>query len=195
MNARNIVLVIPILAILPTGCDRQPPTAAVEPTNPSANTVTSLPRIDLDGLRTIINESAEANQVLVIDFWATWCAPCVAMFPELHGRLEANGQGVRLISASFDAPEDEGKAIAFLQEHHALHDAYLLVPDTDRQIEVVRALGNQWRDLVVPAILVFDTDGTLAGEFLQGGVVEAIVAKVDELLSPGVNREAAVTDG
>jgi thiol-disulfide isomerase/thioredoxin len=49
-----------------------------------------------------------AGQVVLIDFWAVWCAPCVAEMPVLHAAYEKYGPaGFTIFSVSFDdAPED-----------------------------------------------------------------------------------------
>ena len=58
---------------------------------------------NLDGkqhsLKTIIKE----NDVVLIDFWASWCGPCIAMFPDLK-KLYANysDQGFEIVSVSVD---------------------------------------------------------------------------------------------
>ncbi len=172
------------LAIALTACNReenQPP----PPQQSQASPAPQLPRIDLTGLQALIDENAQQRRVLVLDFWATWCKPCVDMFPALHTGLKNLGDRVRVVSVTLDAPGPlEAKAVNFLERHHATEDAYLLIPEPDARLDVVSGLGRRWQDLVVPAILIYDEDGRLAGEHLgeQTGGVEAILADVKRLI-------------
>ena len=139
--------------------------------------------VGLEEIRGLIREADRNDRVLVIDFWATWCVPCVAMFPDLHEGLKARGDVVRPVSVTLDGPDAEAKAIDFLQKQNAMQDAYRVQPDGEVQSDIVDALGEQWTDVVIPAILVFNQDGELAGEFLEGGdaTVRAILERVDAL--------------
>lgn len=178
-----------MLACSMTGCGDSSATApqAVAP-QPAAhageNLPESLPVADLATLQSLIKETASQDRVLVIDFWATWCQPCVAMFPQLHEDIAKLGDKVRMVTVTFDSPgKYEKQAIEFLAKHDSLKDAYIVVPDSDGQLALPATLGRRWKDLVVPAILVFDREGQLAGEFVDGGVELAgnVVAKAREL--------------
>lgn len=185
------------LAIALTGCEEKSPKAASSSANPPpASTAAAaeargsieghhLQVVGLDDIKTLIEETAERDQVLVIDFWATWCVPCVEMFPSLHEGLVARGEAVRAVTVTLDDPSREAKAVAFLAEHDALKDAYIIQNDSAAQQALADGLGENWDSLAVPAILVYDASGQLSDEFLEGGSTQAILEYIDRLLASG----------
>ena len=50
------------------------------------------------------------NEYLLIDFWGTWCAPCIAALPELKKEFEKAKGIVSFLSICFDKPENMDKA-------------------------------------------------------------------------------------
>ena len=170
-----------LLSLALLSCEKPAPPQAQVDDEPD-----SLQVIELNGIKNIISETASSNKLLVIDFWATWCAPCVEMLPTLHEGLVARGDRVRAVTVTLDDPTREPAARAFLAEQDALHDAYIFASDSKALQALADGLGEKWNSLAVPAILVYDSKGNLVGEFLEGGATKAILDQVDRLLASGL---------
>jgi thiol-disulfide isomerase/thioredoxin len=188
-----------LAAALVTGCGREgEPAGDKEPDRATqragAEAAEGLPRVDGAGLEQIIEEHARQERVLVMDFWATWCIPCIEMFPDLHAGVEALGDRASIVSITLDDPTREEAAIAFLRKHHALGSARMLVPDADRRLAAVETVGREWTDLVVPAVLVYDSRGRLAHEFLGQTDPATIVAAAAALVPGEKTRDTRHAD-
>jgi thiol-disulfide isomerase/thioredoxin len=99
------------------------------------------------------------GSVVVVDIWATWCAPCVERFPHqvaLHRKYA--DLGLVCISASIDKPRESDAAREFLARHRAAFPNFLVSdPGTPegRRVLVERFGYNG----AIPFIAVFDRDG------------------------------------
>jgi thiol:disulfide interchange protein len=172
-----------------TSCDRQADPTARPPQTPSmARTAPSssgktLEPVLLSDVKKIIAQAKADQKILVIDFWATWCLPCVEMFPQLHEKLPAISPRVRVVTVTLDAPgKYEARAVDFLREHDALENAYRIGGSAPDWEALIAGLGKQWQDLQVPAILVYNEQGELVDEFInERAKPELIIARVKEM--------------
>ncbi len=61
----------------------------------------------LDDSSKYVSSDALEGSVYLVDFWATWCPPCVEALPELQEiRKEYSSQGFTIVSLSFDASDE-----------------------------------------------------------------------------------------
>ena len=64
----------------------------------------SIPLTDLDGARTLLDDWR--TDILVVNFWAPWCAPCRREIPALIDvQREFEARGVRILGIAFDGAE------------------------------------------------------------------------------------------
>jgi thiol-disulfide isomerase/thioredoxin len=92
------------------------------------------------------------GQVVVLNIWATWCAPCVEEMPTL-GKLQAEyaNKPVKVVTLSIDRPEDAPDARAFLAKHGGL------VLYSDPKMRLAFSLDPKVSGL--PATIIFDRNG------------------------------------
>jgi thiol-disulfide isomerase/thioredoxin len=81
-------------------------------------------KVNLDqmNLSPIGDVKIDSTKFIVIDFWATWCAPCIASFPHLESIQKKHAQNVQLIAIS---DEPENKVTNFLKTKNYSFDFYL----------------------------------------------------------------------
>jgi thiol-disulfide isomerase/thioredoxin len=79
--------------------------------------------VDAAGLKKQV--AANKGKVIVVNFWATNCGPCVQEFPDLVKLYKNNkAKGLELITVSADDPSDSAKVKAFLAKN-GLSKGYL----------------------------------------------------------------------
>jgi thiol-disulfide isomerase/thioredoxin len=100
---------------------------------------------------------APADTTRVVNFWATWCGPCVAEIPELVKFAAAHPE-VEVVLVNLDmASQRNTKVIPFLAKHGVTGVTALQLEDPD-PAKALRAAVDDWPDSV-PTTLVVDPRG------------------------------------
>lgn len=131
----------------------------------------SLP--DLSGRE--VPSSTWAGRILVVNYWASWCPPCVREMPMLIRAQEALApQGVQFVGIAIDRAED---ARAFVAQYPVNYPVLIGNPEA---VELSRRLGNRLQGL--PFTAIFDRRGRRV--FSHTGELEAedLKASLDALL-------------
>lgn len=131
---------------------------------PLAGLLVHEPRKDIaaftfkDGGGKDITLAAYKGRVVLLNLWATWCAPCRKEMPDLAKlQKELGGPGFEVVALSLDRKGAEASA-AFLKETGA--DNLALYTDVEsKALAAVNALG-------LPATLIVDKDGKEAARLL-----------------------------
>jgi thiol-disulfide isomerase/thioredoxin len=118
------------------------------------------------------------GQVVVMNIWATWCAPCVLEMPTLAAlQKRYAGKPVKVVAVSVDQEDDLAKAQAFIAKHAPL-DFYV---DRERKISFVLTPPAPG----MPTTVIYGPDGVerarLAGE--ADWTSEEAVAVIDQVLA------------
>jgi len=119
-----------------------------------------------DGTLTPV-ESFHGKTVL-IDLWATWCAPCVAALPAL-AKLAEEGKGKGLVLITVDRDEDPNNATAYLKEKGL---ALTNFHDGDGQIESMLGPSPLPRELIVDKVGWVVVDAQLDESRLRSRLAE-----------------------
>ncbi|MCA9728556.1 MAG: redoxin domain-containing protein [Candidatus Eisenbacteria bacterium] len=132
-------------------------------------------------LRSLDGASVSLDQyrgrVVLLDFWATWCKPCVKAMPELAKLQERfGGRGFTVLGISID--EKPEKVPPFLEKRHLPYP--VLLDTTDEPA------WSSFRVKSIPAVFLLDRKGAVQAQWIGDVSTDDLTQRIEELLSaPG----------
>ena len=125
------------------------------PGDPPSAAVSRLVQVKWETLDTLLHHQV-SDTTYIINFWATWCRPCVAELPHFE-EVQANyaQQKVRVLLVSMDFVKDiEDRVVPFIERHNLQSTVWLLnETDANRWIERV---DPSWSG-ALPATLILNS--------------------------------------
>ena len=122
----------------------------------------------LDG--TEDNLSAYAGRIVLMDFWATWCGPCIAALPKMRDLAQAHQEEhFEILGISVDA---ELETVTEFMEDEPM-------PWAHWHVGVGSELGLSWNIAGYPTYVVVDADGVIR---FRGHDLDAAIKVIEETL-------------
>lgn len=110
------------------------------------------------------------GKIVLVDFWATWCGPCVAELPNVLQTYEKyHSKGFEVIGISLDS--DKGKLTSFVKAKN------MPWPQAFDGGGWKNKLAQQYNVRSIPATYLIGKDGKIIAANLRGPALEQAVAK------------------
>ncbi len=120
-----------------------------------------------------VDVSKMKNKVILLDFWATWCAPCVAEMPNvIKAYAEYKDKGFEVVGISLD--EDKAALEGFIKENKMTWPQYFDGKGWGNEIAQRYGISS------IPATFLVGKDGKIIASNLRGPDLEA---KIKEALA------------
>ena len=108
---------------------------------------------DFKGIEKFLHQ--KDNKTYVINFWATWCAPCIKELPYFEQIQEKFKKDVEVILISLDFPSQyETKLIPFLEKRQ-LKSKVIVLDDVDMNSWIPK-IDSNW-DGAIPVTLIYNS--------------------------------------
>lgn len=122
---------------------------------------------------------AAGGKVTVVNFWATWCPPCVAEMPELAAFYRQHARDrVAFIALSLDAEDEIEETVKpFMKERNIPFPVYVLA---ERDIEAISKAVRAEISGALPVTLVYDKGGNVK-KMWEGAIT---LEELNEVVKP-----------
>jgi len=153
----------PFASAAAPSCASPPPSLGRYQASSPGRVMPDVPFVDAEGREQPL--AALLGSGLVVNFWATWCAPCVEEMPALD-RLAAKSAplGLKVVALSADR---EGARV--VRDFYRVNNIANLTADLDRSGRIQRVLGIT----VLPTTVLYDADGSERGRVVGRALWDA----------------------
>jgi thiol-disulfide isomerase/thioredoxin len=119
--------------------------------------------------------SEQKGKIIVLDFWASWCGPCMQTMPLVDAAVrELNNPDVSLVAVNLEEPSERAQA--------ALDRLKL---ETQVVLDIDGAAGQRYQANAIPQTVIVDREGVVRHVFVGGGpkLVPQLMGAIESLLA------------
>lgn len=131
--------------------------------------------VNFDQFESIIKK--KDHKLYVVNFWATWCKPCVMELPEFMevNKIYRNNPGFKMVLVSLDIAGDVETSVQPFLVKNKIDAEVLLLNDNKRMNEWIPAVDKKWSGSI-PATVIY-RDGVKL-EFKEGKMQKSELVKI-----------------
>ena len=120
------------------------------------------------------SESDLKDQWLVVNYWATWCGPCITEIPEFNEIHHDRAAGLLVLGVNFDAPVETSVQLADLAKMNIEFPVLIQDPSSRFGFDVPS---------VLPTTVIVRPDGTIAAQLVGPQTKATVLAVVGKALT------------
>lgn len=132
--------------------------------------------VKFDAVEKIIN--APTDKIQVINFWATWCAPCVQELPYFEKAQVEQPNNIKVTLVALDFADKVDKVNAFVARKK-IQSEVILLDDIDYNSWIDR-VDTSWSGAIPATLIINPRTGhrKFVGKELKEGELEKLIAEV-----------------
>lgn len=130
-------------------------------------------------LHDIVN-SYKGDKAVLINIWATWCAPCIEEIPDIIKLQRNYSDELKVIFVSADFSDNRDQALEFLKDQGVDWTTYFKTGDDQ---EFIEKLSGKWTG-ALPFTKIIGTDGEVVDSWEQSASYETF----EKHIKTAINR-------
>lgn len=134
----------------------------------------SLAMLRLDTTKSALSLSNFKGKPVVLNFWASWCAPCKEEAPLLENTWkQVQAQGKDLVILGIDFQDSKNDSLSFLQSYSITYPTAL---DADGSV------ASKYGITSLPQTIFINRDGTVTGKVARELTAQALSSGIQSIL-------------